>query len=265
MRIPSSSSRFLLLALLPMFWFAACSSAPDTSKDDEPAALSKEADELMEANRYVLALEKLQELKNRHPYSPQAVDAQLRMADVYYLQENFSEAAATYEAFRDLHPKHAKVRYAMYRAANAYFKDIPDLHARDLTPAFKAQDAYKEFLNQFPTGEFSDNAKKELAETRDDLADKELYIANFYYKHDNYEAAKGRYQKILSAYADTKAKDEADKKLGQSEKKIAAGKEKEAGMKAGGADGSAGNSTLINTTSPSDAGSAGVPGSGVGP
>jgi outer membrane protein assembly factor BamD len=196
-----------------------CSSTEVNSED--PVALSKEIDELVEGSRYTLALEKLQELKNRHPYSPEARDAQLRMADVYFLQENFSEAAATYEAFRDLHPKHPKVRYAMYRTGLAYFNDIPSLRARDLTPAFKAQGAFKEFLNQFTDGEFVVDAKAKLVETRDALAEKELYIANFYYKRDEYEAAKGRYTKIISFYSDTKSLAEAETKLKVVEGKLA--------------------------------------------
>ena len=183
----------ICLALLISCTFAAmsgCSSA-EVNKDD-PASLSKEVDDLIEADRYILALERLQELKNRHPYSPQAKDAQLRMADVYFLQENFSEAAATYEAFRDLHPKHPKVRYSMHRAAMSYYSDIPDLRARDLTPAFKAQESFKELIAQFPEGEYIAESKLKLAEVRDAIAEKELYVANFYLRWDDFEAAKDR-------------------------------------------------------------------------
>jgi outer membrane protein assembly factor BamD len=196
---------------IPLFLSLGCSST-ETNPDD-PSSLSKEVDELVESNRYILALERLQELKNRHPYSPQAIDAQLRMADIYFLQENFSEAAATYEAFRDLHPKHAKVRYSMYRAGLSYYSDIPDLRARDLTPAFKAQDAFREFLNQFPEGEFVADAKAKLSETRNAIAEKELYVANFYFRKDDWESAKGRYSKIISFYSDTNSFAEAEKKL----------------------------------------------------
>ena len=78
--------------------------------ENDPVVLMKDAEEDIESSRYILALEKLQKIKNQHPYSKQAVDAKLRIADVYFLQENYAEAAATYEAFRDLHPKHPMKR-----------------------------------------------------------------------------------------------------------------------------------------------------------
>ena len=54
-------------------------------------------------------------IKNKFPYSNYATEAQLKIADVYYMQESYGEAAVAYEAFRDLHPKHEKVPYAMFR------------------------------------------------------------------------------------------------------------------------------------------------------
>src|SRR5690606_22860260 len=114
-----------------------CSSAE--IDENNPTALMKEAEEDIDSSRYLLAIEKLHAIKNKHPYSKEAVEAQLRVADVYFLQDSFTEAAATYEAFRDLHPKHVKIGYATYRVGLSYFMDIPKKHARDLTPATHAE------------------------------------------------------------------------------------------------------------------------------
>jgi len=152
------------IAVLFLSLLFSCSSAEVNPED--PASLAKDAEAYIDSNRYIIALERLQELKNRHPYSSQAIEAHLRIADVYFLQENFPEAAATYEAFRDLHPKHPKVAYAMYRAALSYYNDIPGNHARDLTPAFKAQDSFNEFHRQFPSKEYTADAQETLLQAQ---------------------------------------------------------------------------------------------------
>lgn len=194
-----------------------CSSAE--IDENNPTALMKEAEEDIDASRYLLAIEKLQSIKNKHPYSKEAVEAQLRIGDVYFLQDSFTEAAATYEAFRDLHPKHAKIGYATYRVGLSHFMDIPKKHARDLTPATHAEQSFNDYLYRFPSGEFAVEAKKKLAETRSILAEKEMYIAKFYFKRKDWDSARGRYQKVIHLYSDTPFFEEAEKQLKKIEDK----------------------------------------------
>jgi outer membrane protein assembly factor BamD len=187
--------------------------ATEQAAAEDPAALYKDAEDEINSDHFLIALEKLKAIKNKYPYSKYATDAQLRIADVYYLQESYPEAAAAYETFRDLHPKHEKVPYAMFRIAKSYYQDMPDPIARDMTPAQKALDAYNDFLRRFPTAPEAAEAKKDVDGIRAQLAEKELYIGNFYYKRDFYLSAKGRYEKIVDLYADTPSAQEAKEKL----------------------------------------------------
>ena len=210
----TSISAFLLLAILTgsvSILASGCSSAD--IDENNTAALMKDAEEDISASRYILALEKLQKIKNQHPYSKEAIEAKLRVADVYFLQENFAEAAATYEAFRDLHPKHPKLPYAAYRVGLAFYSDLPGNHARDLSAGFKAQDAFKDYLAHYPTNENAVSATAKLSEIRAILAGKEMYIADFYYKREMWEAAKGRYTKVVNVYGDTSFVGDAQAKL----------------------------------------------------
>ena len=199
----------LLAALLVMH--AGCSGKGVDEND--PGVLYKEAEEDIKSDHYLIAIEKLRTIKNKYPYSNYAVEAQLRIADVYFLQESFGEAAIAYEAFRDLHPKHEKTPYAMFRIAKAHYNDIPTPIARDMTPAQKSLDAYLEFLRRFPDAPEAAEGRKEVAEVRKLLADKELYVANFYYKRNFSDSARPRFQKILDMYPETPAAVEAKDKL----------------------------------------------------
>jgi outer membrane protein assembly factor BamD len=213
----------VLLILMSLFGAASLTLSGCSGKsvnESDPASLYADAEDDIKSDRYQIALEKLKTVKNKFPYSKYAIDAQLRIADLYYLQELYPEAAANYETFRDLHPKHEKAEYAMFRIAKSYFMDIPSVVARDLTPAQKAQDAYNEFLKRFPASPDTVEARKDLAKTRSLLASKELYIGDFYYKRDFYESAKARYQKIIDIYPDTDIAVNAKQKLDKTNEQI---------------------------------------------
>ncbi len=210
-RMKSTARALAFLMTLAALHMAGCSSAPFS--DNEPERLYKEAVEDMEDDHFQVALEKLKTLRNKFPYSSYATEAQLKIADVYFMQESWAEASLAYEAFRDLHPKHEKVPYAMFRASESYFNDLPGTVARDLTAGQKALDSYNEFLRRFPTAAEAPEARKRVAECRRLLAEKELYIADFYNKRDVTVSARPRYQKILDLYPETKSAEEAKAKL----------------------------------------------------
>jgi outer membrane protein assembly factor BamD len=199
------------LALASVFAFQGCSTAP--VDENNPVSLLKEAEQEIKSDHYQLAIDKLRVIKNKFPYSSVAVEAQLRIADVYFMQESFIEAAASYEAFRDLHPKHEKTAYAMFRVGKSYYQDIPSTTARDLTPGQKSLDAYQSYLARFPNGPNSAEAKKDILEIRNLLAEKELTIAEFYFKRDFFDSAKPRFEKILEFYSDTESAKIAKEKL----------------------------------------------------
>ena len=213
------------LGFLICFVLAILATACSTGQVDEndPASLYKDAEAEIQSDHYQIAVEKLRTIKNKFPYSKFATEAHLKIGDVYFLQESFAEAASVYEAFRDLHPKHEKTPYAMFRIGKSYFNDTPGAIARDMTPAYKAVDAYTEFLQRFPNAPEAPEAKKDVEKIRGFLAEKELYIANFYLKRDFYESAKPRFKKVLELYSETEAAKTAEEKLSIIDEKLKAG------------------------------------------
>jgi len=192
-----------------------CSS--EQINESDPASLFKEAEEDIKSDHFLIALERLRNIKNKFPYSNFAVDAQLRIADVYFLQESFAEAAASYESFKDLHPKHEKAPYAAFKAAKSYLNDSPGTVARDLTSTHKALAAYENFLRRYPFSSEAEEAKKDIQTIKETLAEKELTIGDFYFKRDFFISAKHRYEKVLKLYPETQAAKAAQVKLNQME------------------------------------------------
>lgn len=192
---------YVLLALVAVFQLSSCSG----KKVDEnnPQELYKDAEEDINDKHYVMALDKLKSLKNKFPYSHLATQAKLRIADVYFLEESYIEAAGAYESFRDMHPKHEKADYVLFQIGESYFNELPGGHDRDLTPASKAIDSYRELVTIYPKSQYVEKAKQHLNESTEKLAEKEKYVADFYFIRDMFDSAASRYEKITTRFPGT--------------------------------------------------------------
>ncbi len=199
-----------------------CSGKP--VDENNPEQMLADAEEDIKSDHYQIAMDKLRAIKNRFPYSKQAVDSQLRIADVYFLQEAYGEAALAYESFKDLHPKHEKTPFAMYRLALSHYNDIPSTVARDMTSAKKALEAYNAFLVKFPNAPEASEAKKSVIDVRRKLAEKEMYIGYFYFRRDYFKTARRRYERVLEEYPDTFPVAEAKDKIAKIDQFVREGK-----------------------------------------
>lgn len=194
---------FVMLLLL----ISCASESPEGKTEAEK--LFKEAQELIEAERYILATEKLNEIKTQHPYSFYATPAELLQADVLYKQENYIEAAAAYLLFRDFHPRHEKIPYVVYKIAESYYKQIPDTIDRDLDPAVESIKYYEEVLQKYPDSSYRPKAIKRIKSAKDMLREKDLYIADFYFKTNEHSAARYWYLDILANHQEPKTREHA--------------------------------------------------------
>ncbi|MCM2323169.1 MAG: outer membrane protein assembly factor BamD [Oligoflexia bacterium] len=219
----ASKSRLLPLVILATLACALVGCASQQLDENDPASLYRDAEEDIKSDHYQIAIDKFRMIRNKFPYSKYSIDAQLRIADIYFMQESFAEAAASYESFYDLHPKHEKVPYAMFRAAKSFYKDIPSPISRDLASAQKALEAYTEFLRRFPNAAEANEARADANAARKALAEKELYIAEFYFKRGQLDSARPRFLKVIELYPETDAAKQAKEKLGRIERKAQAG------------------------------------------
>ncbi len=191
----------LFIAASPTFIFWGCAS--QHVDQSNPEELLKDAEDDIAGKRYLMAIDKLKSIKNKFPYSKLAATAQLRVADCYYLEELFIEAAVAYEIFRDLHPKHEQVDYAIFRIGASYYNQLPSNVDRDVSMASKAIEAFEELAKLYPNSQYSAEGRSLLKESFEALAAKEIYIADFYYKQDQFSSASGRYENVIKQYPQT--------------------------------------------------------------
>ena len=173
----------------------------------EAEKLFKEAQDLYKDEKYLLATEKLNSIRSQHPYSFYATHAELMQADILFQQENYIEAAAAYQVFRDLHPKNERLDYVMWKVAESNYRQLPSTFDRDLSPAVEAIKYYEDLLNKYPNSSYISGANEKIQNCKTLLMKKEKYIADFYFKTEVYDAAIYRYDEIIRDFRDQEIKD----------------------------------------------------------
>lgn len=185
-----------IITVLLLFTFISCASKrPEGTTEAE--VLFKEAKDLISKSRYIQATEKLNSIRSQYPYSFYATHAELLQADILFSQENYLEAAAAYQLFKDFHPKYNELGYVIHRISESYYRQLPDTFDRDLSAGVEAIKYYQELLQSYPNTEFTKDAQERITQIENMLEKKEIYIADFYFKTKDYLAAKVRYEEIL--------------------------------------------------------------------
>ncbi|TDP77687.1 Beta-barrel assembly machine subunit BamD [Bradymonas sediminis] len=189
--------------------------ASDSGASAQPRTFADAAERLYQAAQTDLkkgntleAISQFNALRNTFPYSKYAPLAELGIGDAYFAQESYATAVQQYRSFVQLHPSHAKVAYAQWRVADAFYQLMPEDWWL-LPPAYernlrKTEDAVREldrFAKAYPQSEYAAEANKRLGIARRRLADHELYVAKFYFERDNPKAAGMRLRYLLKNYS----------------------------------------------------------------
>ena len=182
--------------------------------------------EALEKGYYESAKEAFQKVKDRYPYSPFAVTAELKMADSLYKSERFDEAFEAYSEFERLHPKNPDIPYVIFQRGMSHFSKMKSID-RDQSSTVKAREEFERLVKKFPTNEYADSARLKLRKCYIYLAEYELYVGHFYFRNKNYRAAMGRYRYILENYPDLGQYHEALEYLAKCQEKIAEEKKEE--------------------------------------
>ena len=173
-------------------------------RDKPLPELFVKAERNFQRGRYDLAYQAFEEIKNKYPGTPEAVLAELRLADIKFWSEDYLEAISLYEEFEKFYPTNEAIPYVIFQIANCYYKlrQTPD---RDPSYAKKAITHYERLLQNYPNSPYTLEAKKRIQELRELLAQHELYVAKFYHKIKYFRGAYNRLLYLIENYPDTQA------------------------------------------------------------
>lgn len=202
---------FVLLVSLTLF--SACASTPKPEKT--PEQLYAEGEAAFKKSRYETAIELWKQVKEAYPEPELVAKAEIGIANSYFLDNEFIEAAAAYEDFRKLHPAHELAQFALYRQGISSYNLITGIDT-DQTPTKNALALFESFVRQYPRSEYVAKVQEKIADCRGKLTKYEIYVGRFYYRTDKYAAAAGRFELALQNFPDYTGHDETLIYLGKS-------------------------------------------------
>jgi outer membrane protein assembly factor BamD len=161
------------------------------------------------------------DVKRKYGYSRYARLAELRLADIAYRQDKYAEAVGMYKSFVADYPNDPETPYARYKIAKTEFIDsgasvlLPPLEERDLSNVREAHVALRALIGDYPDSQHAPELKYMLEVVTGLLVRHELYVARFYLKRDNFDAAVARCQYAITNYQDSGMEPEALVLLGE--------------------------------------------------
>ena len=144
----------------------------------------------------------LQTLINTYPDSEYIARAKLAIGDSWYEEgsaASMQQAEAEYKDFETFFPNLPEAAEAQMKVANIHYRQMekPD---RDFTHAKRAEDEYRQMIQQYPDSKLVPQAKQRLREVQEVLAEREFRIGHFYYLRESWPAAIARLKSLTDKY-----------------------------------------------------------------
>jgi outer membrane protein assembly factor BamD len=152
--------------------------------------------------RYEDARKNFRRIVERHPNSSYAPRGRFLMGEAYYREAEFDKAVKEFETFMAFYPRHQIADLVQYRLAMSYYDQIKPIE-QDQTLAAKALDQFKKLVKEYPESRYATDALGKIDICRGRLAQKEVWIAAYYYQQGNAVGARQRLEKVLKEYART--------------------------------------------------------------
>jgi outer membrane protein assembly factor BamD len=201
------SQKLAVIAALAMS-FAGCHhnkvSNPIANVDSKQPdkVLFDRAMDAMKHGKYDVARITLQTLINTYPDSEYIARAKLAVGDSWFAEGStagYQQAEVEYKDFITFFPNLPEAAEAQLKIANMHYKQMEKAD-RDFTHAIRAEDEYRQLLQQWPDSKLADQAKQRLREVQEVLGERQYRIGRFYYLRESYPAAIARLKTLADSY-----------------------------------------------------------------
>ena len=207
--------KFLFCFVISVF-LAACSSVDKASvyKDMGAEQIYNKGKEAAKKGRFESAVKDFEALEARYPYGEYTDKGQLAIIHAYHEKGEAAQALAATDRFIRMHPKHKDVDYAFYMKGiinynenySAAYKYFPlDRSLREQSIANQAFNDFKVFIKKFPNSKYTKDAHQRMIHLRNQMAQHELHIADYYMSQKAYLAAANRAGYVVENFNQTEA------------------------------------------------------------
>jgi outer membrane protein assembly factor BamD len=156
----------------------------------------------MKKGRYDVARLDLQTMLNTYPDSEYRMRAKLAVGDSWFKEGGtaaLTQAEAEYKDFITFFPNAPEAAEAQMKVADIYYEQMekPD---RDYTNAQRAEQEYRAMINMFPDSALVPRAKQKLRDVQEVLAERETDVGLYYGSRENYSASIARLETVVDTY-----------------------------------------------------------------
>ena len=156
----------------------------------------------MKKGRFDVARLDLQTMLNTYPDSEYRMRAKLAVGDSWFKEGGtaaLTQAEAEYKDFITFFPNAPEAAEAQMKVADIYYQQMekPD---RDYTNAERAEQEYRNMINMFPDSTLVPRAKQKLRDVQEVLAERETEIGLYYESRENFAAAIARLETVVDTY-----------------------------------------------------------------
>jgi len=156
----------------------------------------------LKRGRYDVARLDLQTMLNTYPESEYRMRAKLAVGDTWFKEGGeaaYTQAEAEYKDFITFFPNAPEAAEAQMKVADIYYQQMekPD---RDHLNAQQAELEYRNMINQFPESTLVPRAKQKLRDVQEVLGERETEIGLYYLSRENYPASIARLQTVVDTF-----------------------------------------------------------------
>ncbi|MGH7389577.1 MAG: outer membrane protein assembly factor BamD [Candidatus Rokuibacteriota bacterium] len=201
--------RYLVLSSLLVAAAAGCAWFRPAPTPILPAdELSQLGDTALEKRQYAEARDHYTKVVERHPNSSYAPRARFLIGEAWYREAEFDKAIREFEAFLSFYPQQQIADLVQYRLAMAFYDQIKPIE-QDQTIARRSLEQFRRLIKNYPESRYATDALAKIDICRGRLAQKEVWVANYYFTQGNPGAARQRLELVLKEYPRTLVMPEA--------------------------------------------------------
>jgi outer membrane protein assembly factor BamD len=156
----------------------------------------------LQRKRYDEARKHFRQIVERHPNSGQAPRARFLVGEAFYREGEFDKAILEFESFLSFYPRHQIADLVQYRLAMSYYDQMKPIE-QDQGLTVKALERFRRLIKEYPESRYATEALAKIDVCRGRIAQKELWVAAYYFNQGNPSAARQRLQQVLRDYPRT--------------------------------------------------------------
>jgi outer membrane protein assembly factor BamD len=196
--VPALPTRLLLAGLL--LAVAGCGWIKPAPTPILPAEeLYSNGEEQLNRKRYDEARQSFTKIVERHPTSSYASRARFLIGEAHYREGSFDKAIKEFEAFLSFFPRHQIADLVHFRLAMSYYDQMKPVE-QDQGLTQKALDQFRKLVKEYPESRYATEALAKIDICRGMLAQKEVWVANYYFTQGNPGGARQRLEQVLKNY-----------------------------------------------------------------